>query len=49
LTTGEVCDPESETLFRPEAIREILDCLGLPSRAPPIARAVPEDADEPDI
>ena len=33
----------------PEAIREILDCLGLPSRAPPIARAVPEDADEPDI
>src|SRR5437867_13037695 len=33
----------------PEAIREILDCLGLPSRAPPIARAVPEDADEPKL
>jgi hypothetical protein len=33
----------------PESIRKILDCLGLPSRAPPIARAVPEDADEPDI
>jgi hypothetical protein len=33
----------------PEAIREILACLGLPSRAPPIARAVPEDADEPEV
>jgi hypothetical protein len=32
----------------PEATREILDCLGLPSRAPLIARAVPEDADEPE-
>ena len=29
----------------PEAIRKILDCLGLPSRAPPIAPATPEDAD----
>lgn len=29
----------------PEAIRKILDCLGLPSRAPPIAEAVPEDPD----
>jgi hypothetical protein len=27
----------------PEAIRKILDCLGLPSRAPPIARAAPPD------
>jgi hypothetical protein len=26
----------------PEAIRKILDCLGLPSRTPPIARALPE-------
>jgi len=26
----------------PEAIRKILNCLGLPSRAPPIARAIPE-------
>jgi len=33
----------------PEAIREILDSLGLLWRAPPIARAVSEDADEPDI
>src|SRR5216117_3564232 len=33
----------------PEAIREILDCLGLPSRAPPIARAATEDADEPEF
>jgi hypothetical protein len=27
----------------PEAIRKILDCLGLPSRAPPVAEAAPED------
>src|SRR5688572_13424268 len=26
----------------PEAIRKILDCLGLPSRAPPIATALPD-------
>jgi hypothetical protein len=26
----------------PEAIRKILECLGLPSRPPPIARAMPE-------
>jgi hypothetical protein len=26
----------------PEAIRKILECLGLPSRAPPVARALPE-------
>jgi hypothetical protein len=26
----------------PEAIRKILDCLGLPSRPPPIARALPD-------
>jgi hypothetical protein len=26
----------------PEAIRKILDCLGIPSRPPPIARAIPE-------
>jgi hypothetical protein len=26
----------------PEAIRKILDCRGLPSRPPPIARALPE-------
>jgi len=32
----------------PEAVRKILECLGLPSRAPPIARAVPEDADGPE-
>ena len=31
----------------PEAIRKILDCLGLPSRPPPIASAVLEgDVDE---
>jgi len=32
-----------------EAIRKILECLGLPSRAPPIAAALeePEDAAEP--
>ena len=31
----------------PEAIRKILDCLGLPSRPPPIASAALEDdADE---
>ena len=31
----------------PDAIRAILDCLGLPSRAPPIARAAetPEPLD----
>jgi hypothetical protein len=29
----------------PEAIRKILDCLGLPSRAPPVAEAAPEDRD----
>jgi hypothetical protein len=33
----------------PEAIRKILDFLDLPSRAPPIAPAIPEDADEPDF
>jgi hypothetical protein len=27
----------------PGAIRKILDCLGLPSRAPPIAGAAPDD------
>jgi hypothetical protein len=26
----------------PEAIRAILDCLGLPSRAPPLAPSEPE-------
>ena len=26
----------------PEAIRKILECLGLPCRAPPVARALPE-------
>jgi hypothetical protein len=26
----------------PEAIRKIFDCLGLPSRPPPIARALAE-------
>jgi hypothetical protein len=31
----------------PEAIRKILDCLGLSSRPPPIATAAPEgDVDE---
>ena len=25
-----------------EAIKKILDCLGLPSRPPPIARALPD-------
>ena len=29
----------------PEAIRKILECLGLPSRAPPIADAAPEHPD----
>lgn len=33
----------------PEAIKKILDCLGLPSRAPPIAPPLPEDADEPEF
>ncbi|PYU89860.1 MAG: hypothetical protein DMG08_19995 [Acidobacteria bacterium] len=32
-----------------ESIRKILECLGLPSRATPIARAVPEGADEPEL
>jgi hypothetical protein len=37
-------------LMRPEAIRKILDCLGLPSRPPPIASAALDgDADEPQI
>src|SRR5436309_6983823 len=27
----------------PEAIRKILDCLGLPSRPPPLAPAAPEE------
>jgi hypothetical protein len=27
----------------PEAIRKILDCLGLPSRPPPLAPALPEE------
>jgi hypothetical protein len=27
----------------PEAIRKILECLGLPTRAPPLAQAVPEE------
>jgi len=26
----------------PETIRKILDCLGLPSRPPPIAHALPD-------
>jgi len=26
----------------PDAIRKILDCLGLPSRPPPIAQALPD-------
>ena len=30
----------------PEAIRKILDCLSLPPRAPPIAEAAPDHADE---
>jgi len=30
-----------------EAIRAILDCLGLPSRAPPVAGAAPEQEDDP--
>lgn len=29
-------------LHSPEAIRKILECLGLPSRAPPVVPAVPE-------
>lgn len=32
----------------PDAIRKILECLGLPSRPPPIARALPDpELDEP--
>jgi len=27
----------------PDAIRKILDCLGLPSRPPPICSAIPEN------
>ena len=29
-------------IHSPDAIRKILDCLGLPSRAPPVSAAVPE-------
>jgi hypothetical protein len=28
-------------IHSPDAARKILDCLGLPSRAPPLARALP--------
>ncbi len=31
-------------IHAPDAIRKILDCLGLPSRPPPIARALPDRA-----
>ena len=33
----------------PAAIRKILDCLGLPSRPPPIAAALPEHPDGPEF
>src|SRR3989442_2163252 len=33
----------------PEGIRKILDCLGLRSRAQPIARAAPEESDAPEL
>ena len=39
-------------LRSPEAIRAILECLGLPSRAPPVAPATPEaevDRVDPDL
>jgi len=29
-------------IHSPEAMKKILECLGLPSRAPPIARALPD-------
>jgi len=32
----------SPAIESPEAIRAILDCLGFPSRAPPLAPAEPE-------
>ncbi len=31
----------------PNNTRKILDCLGLPSRAPPVAAAAPETEDDP--
>ena len=34
------------TIQSPDAIRKILDCLGLPSRAPPIRPAMPRDQAE---
>jgi hypothetical protein len=34
--------PSLAAIHPPEAIRKVLDCLGLPSRSPPIASAVPE-------
>ena len=33
-------------VLSPEAIRKILDCLGLPSRAPPIAPSAGHDEGE---
>jgi len=33
-------------IHSPEAIRAILVCLGLPSRAPPLAAADPERGDD---
>jgi len=34
-------------IHSPQAIRAILDCLGLPSRAPPVAVAAPGREDDP--
>jgi len=33
-------------IVTPEAIRAILDCLGLPARAPPVAPALRSERDE---
>jgi hypothetical protein len=53
LEVKEWMDPTPKTKLRravhpPEAIHKILDCLGLPSRAPPIAATMP-DMDDPCI
>ncbi len=36
-------------ILAPEAIRAILDHLGLPSRAPPLAPAIPRPDTDPEI
>jgi len=36
-------------IHSPEAIRGILECLGLPSRAPPICPTLPDEEDFPAV